>query len=43
MFTVARTRSPPSQLVARTRAFMPRTAACCADSAAISASGAGAG
>ena len=34
MFTVARTRSPPSQLVARTRAFMPRTAACCAASAA---------
>ena len=43
MLTVARTRSPESQLVARTRALIPGTAAWRARSAATSASAAGGG
>ena len=43
MFTVARTRSPPSQLVARTRALIRATACWRPARAAVKASGVGAG
>jgi hypothetical protein len=43
MFTVARTRSPPSQLVARARAFIPETACCRAVSNAVRVVTSGAG